>query len=49
MGNVSLTGGNENTVGVFVQGGREGRCGVGPSLTKLLSEGEGEGEGERGG
>jgi hypothetical protein len=39
------TGGSGNAVGVIVRGGREGRggVGVGPSLTKLLAEGEGEG------
>ena len=39
------TGGSGNAVGVIVRGGPEGRggVGVGPSLTKLLAEGEGEG------
>ena len=39
------TGGSGNAVGVIVRGGHEGRgeVGVGPSLTKLLAEGEGEG------
>ena len=38
-------GGSGNAVGIIVQGGCEGRGGVGPSLMKLLSEGAGEGEG----
>jgi hypothetical protein len=40
---VAETGGSGKAVGVIVQGGREGRGGVGPSLTKLLAEGEGDG------
>ena len=40
---VGETGGSGNAVGVIVRGGREGRGGVGLSLTKLLAEGEGEG------
>ena len=45
------TGGSGNVVGVIVRGGREGRggVGVGPSLTKLLAEGEGEGGRGQGG
>ena len=42
---VGETGGSGNAMGVIVQGGRKEWGGVGPSLTKLLSEGEGEGEG----
>ena len=34
-------------VRVRVRGGREGRGGVGPSLIKLLPEGEGEGGNDR--
>ncbi len=40
---VGETGGSGNAVGNIVRGGRKGKGGVGPSLTKLLSEGEGEG------
>ena len=40
---VGETGGSGNAVDVIVRGGREGRGGVGLSLTKLLAEGEGEG------